>query len=190
MRWTDGCCLKDHSWKVVSAKCPYYLRSWGVLVDAMFYWIGYGDMYNDVKIDAIVSLDLGTEEFGTVVLPEGWFHPDRALLLMEMKEMLCLVDLSEYHSTMDFWMLKDSKKYMWVKEYRIDLGMFNLNRGFITPMDHKEGKFFMKVKNVNSESHLEWYDVENKCFMRIDNLTSRQWIWFGLCSNGLFSLGC
>lgn len=29
MRWADGYCLKDRSWKVISAKCPYYLCSWG-----------------------------------------------------------------------------------------------------------------------------------------------------------------
>ncbi|XP_075094929.1 putative F-box/LRR-repeat/kelch-repeat protein At1g11620 [Nicotiana tabacum] len=188
MRWTDGCCLKDRSWKVISAKCPYYLRSWGFLVDDMFYWIGYRDKNNDFKIDAIVSFDLGKEEFGTMRLPEGRFHPERALLLMEMKEMLCLVDLSEDNSTMDIWMLKDSKNYMWVKEYRIDLGIFSLSKRFITPMDHREGKILMNVI-VKSESHLEWYDVENKCFKRIDNLRSRGWMWCGLCTDGLFSLG-
>ncbi|OIS96619.1 hypothetical protein A4A49_04489 [Nicotiana attenuata] len=184
IRWTDGCCLKDRSWKVVSAKCPYYLRSWGVLVVNMFYWIGYRDKNNNRNNDAIVSFDSGKEEFGTVVLPEGRFHPERARVLREIKEMLCLVDLSGDYSTMDMWVLQDSKNYMWVKEYRIDLGRF-LDKGFITPMYQREGKILI---NVNSES-LEWYDVENKCSKSIDDLRLGRWIWCGLCTDGLFSLG-
>lgn len=147
---------------------PIIFAVGGVLVDDMFYWIGYRDRNNDFKIDAIVSFDLGKEEFGTMVLPEGRFHPERALLLMEMKDTLCLVDLSEDKCTMDMWVLKDSKNYMWVKEYRIDLGRFSLSMELITPIDHKEGKILI---DVNSKS-FEWYDVENKCFKRIENLRS------------------
>ncbi|KAK6783973.1 hypothetical protein RDI58_017427 [Solanum bulbocastanum] len=86
---------------------------------------------------------------------------------------------------MDIWVLKDSKNYTWVKEYNIDLRMLYLGLDFTTPLDYRERKILMDAKFGS----LEWYDVEKKCFKRIDNLTSRQWKWSVLYTNGLFSLG-
>ncbi|XP_075092209.1 putative F-box protein At1g50870 [Nicotiana tabacum] len=175
--------VKDGS--AFGSKCPYFLRLWGVLIENNFYWIGYGDKYDDTKIGAIVSFDLGKEEFGTVVLPEGRFDSEGVWFLVELKGMLCLVDSPEDLSTMDIWVLKDSKNYMWVREHRLDISSFNLIFGFIIPLDHIEGKILMDVKFES----LEWYDVENKCFKRIDNLRLGQWSWSLIYTDGLFSLG-
>ncbi|KAH0652443.1 hypothetical protein KY290_030883 [Solanum tuberosum] len=149
------------------------------------YWIGYNDKYDNTKIDAIVSFDLGKEEFSTVVLPEGRFDPAGVRFLVELKGLLCLVDSPEDVSSMDIWVLKDSKNHIWAKEYIIDLSMFDFGFDFITPLDCKEGKILMDVKFES----LEWYDVEKKCFKKIDNLTSRRWRWSVLFTDGLFSLG-
>ncbi|KAG5594404.1 hypothetical protein H5410_035636, partial [Solanum commersonii] len=173
LRWTDGCCLKDCYRWIVSSKCPCYLHLWGILIENSCYWIGYNDKYDNTKIDAIVSFDLGKEEFSTVVLPEGRFDPAGVRFLVELKGLLCLVDSPEDVSSMDIWVLKDSKNHIWTKEYIIDLSMFDFGFDFITPLDCKEGKILMDVKFES----LEWYDVEKKCFKKIDNLTSRRLRW-------------
>ncbi|KAL3332066.1 hypothetical protein AABB24_032599 [Solanum stoloniferum] len=185
LRWTDDCCLKDCYWWVVSSKCPCYLRLWGILIENNCYWIGYNDKYDNTKIDAIVSFDLGKEEFSTVVLPEGRFDPAGVWFLVELKGLLCLVDSPEDESSMDIWVWKDSKNHIWAKEYIIDLSMFDFGFDFITPLDYREGKILMDVKFES----LVWYDVEKKCFKKIDNLTSRRWSWSVLYTDGLFSLG-
>ncbi|KAK4713237.1 hypothetical protein R3W88_019144 [Solanum pinnatisectum] len=86
---------------------------------------------------------------------------------------------------MDILVLKDSKNYTWAKEYTIDLRMFYLGLDFITPLDYRVGEILMDAKFGS----LEWYDVEKKCFKRIDNLMSGQWKWSVLYTDGLFSLG-
>ncbi|OIT22602.1 PREDICTED: F-box protein At1g53790-like [Nicotiana attenuata] len=183
MRWTDGCCLKNHSWKVLDAKYPYTLSWFGVLVENTFYWIRYGDKHDN--IESIISFDLEKEDFGTVVLPKGTFDVDGLWSLAELKGMLWLFGSPEDISTMDIWVLKDSKSYMWVKEYTIDLAGFNLGDGLINILGHKEGKILM---DVDSEG-LEWYDMDNKSFKRIDNLRSVEWKWSVLHIDGFFSLG-
>ncbi|OIT22603.1 PREDICTED: uncharacterized protein LOC109217384 [Nicotiana attenuata] len=185
MRWTDGCCLKNLSWKVVDAKCPYTLSlSWcGVLVENTFYWILYGGKYE--SIEAIILFDLKKEEFGTVMPPKDIFDDDGLWSLAELKEMLWLFGSPEDVSTMDIWVLKDSKSYTWVKEYTIDLAGINLDLGFINILGHKEGKILMDVRHES----LEWYDMDNKSFKRIDKVGSVKWSWSLLYADGLFSLG-
>ncbi|XP_016492324.1 putative F-box protein At1g32420 isoform X1 [Nicotiana tabacum] len=165
MRWTDGCCLKNLSWKVVDAKCPYMLRWCGVLVENSFYWIRHRNKYDSIEV--IISFDLEKEDFGTVIPPKDTFDDGGLWSLAELMGMLWLFGSPEDISTMDIWVLKDSKNYMWAKEYTIDLAGFNFGVRFISILDHKEGKILM---DVDSEI-LEWYDVDNKCFERVDNLS-------------------
>lgn len=106
--------------------------------------------------------------------------------MVELKGKLCLVGSPQDESDMNIWVLIDSKNYMWVKEYSIDLSRFNLGSGFIiTPLDHREGKILL---DIDFES-LEWYDVEKKFFKKIHNLKSRRWRWCVLYSDGLFFFG-
>ncbi|KAG5594405.1 hypothetical protein H5410_035637, partial [Solanum commersonii] len=112
-------------------------------------------------------------------------YPAGVCFLVELKGLLYLVDSPEDESSMYIWVLKDSKNYVCAKEYNIDLRMFYLGLDFITPLDYREEKILMDAKFGS----LEWYDVEKKCFKRIDNLTSGQWKWSVLYTDGLFSLG-
>ncbi|KAJ8562417.1 hypothetical protein K7X08_011708 [Anisodus acutangulus] len=98
---------------------------------------------------------LTKEEFGIVVLPEGRFNRDGVWFLVELKGMLSLIDSPEDDYSMDIWVLKDSKNYIWAKEYTIDLSMFDLGLDFIILLDHREGEILM---DVNAES-LEWWHV-------------------------------
>ncbi|WMV36915.1 hypothetical protein MTR67_030300, partial [Solanum verrucosum] len=180
----DGCAfgyIKERN----DSKCPYYLRLWGVLIENSYYWVGYKDKYDNTKIGDIISFNLGKEEFSIVVLPEGRSYPAGVCFLVELKGLLYLIDSPEDESSMYIWVLKDSKNYVCAKEYNIDLRMFYLGLDFITPLDYREEKILMDAKFGS----LEWYDVEKKCFKRIDNLTSGQWKWSVLYTDGLFSLG-
>lgn len=56
-----------------------------------------------------------------MVLPKGTFDDDGIWSLSDLKGMLWLFGSPEDVSTMDIWVLKDSKSYTWVKEYTIDL---------------------------------------------------------------------
>lgn len=146
-------------------------------------FIGYRDKYD--SIEKIISFDLEKEDFGTVIPPKDTFDDGGLWSLAELMGMLWLFGSPEDISTMDIWVLKDSKNYMWAKEYTIDLAGFNFGVRFISILDHKEGKILM---DVDSEI-LEWYDVDNKCFERVDNLRSVPWSWSVLNTDGLFSLG-
>ena len=39
LRFSDGGCVGNCSWKMVDADCPYVVRGWGVLVENAFYWM-------------------------------------------------------------------------------------------------------------------------------------------------------
>ncbi|KAH0742891.1 hypothetical protein KY290_030884 [Solanum tuberosum] len=167
----------------------FYERNEYVVVNACHKIVKLGvrfeDKYDNTKIGDIISFNLGKEEFSIVVLPEGRSYPAGVCFLVELKGLLYLVDSPEDESSMYIWVLKDSKNYVCAKEYNIDLRMFYLGLDFITPLDYREEKILMDAKFGS----LEWYDVEKKCFKRIDNLTSGQWKWSVLYTDGLFSLG-
>ncbi|XP_009762132.1 putative F-box protein At2g19630 isoform X3 [Nicotiana sylvestris] len=158
-------CCSTSTTRVVDAKCPYMLRWCGVLVENSFYWIRHRNKYDSIEV--IISFDLEKEDFGTVIPPKDTFDDGGLWSLAELMGMLWLFGSPEDISTMDIWVLKDSKNYMWAKEYTIDLAGFNFGVRFISILDHKEGKILM---DVDSEI-LEWYDVDNKCFERVDNLS-------------------
>ncbi|CAK9170669.1 unnamed protein product [Ilex paraguariensis] len=183
---TDGCCVKDCSWKVVGASCPYVVRGWGVLVENVFYWMIW-DEYDHPGNEAIVSFDLGKEEFGTISPPDGCLDPNGLWFLVELRGCLCLVDNASRPSAMDIWVLKDYENHMWVKEYSIDMNGFDDGLlKWIIPLDQRDGEILMDEK----QESLDYYDVDNKSFKRMNNLIAGKWTWLRIYTESFFSLGC
>lgn len=185
MRLTDGGCAANCSWKVVDSYCPYVVRGWGVLVENVFYWMIW-EPYDHPGYEAIVSFDLDKEEFGTVSPPEGCFDPRAVWSLVELRGLLCLVDSASRPFIMDIWVLKDCVSHEWVKEYSIDLNGFGKELlEFILPLDQWDGEILIDVK----QESLNFYNLENKSFKRMDNLIVGEWAWLRLCTESFFSLG-
>ncbi|XP_059636132.1 F-box protein At5g18160-like [Cornus florida] len=184
IRLSDGC-VRNCSWKVVEANCPHVVRGWGVLVENVFYWMIWEE-YDHPGNEAIVSFDLEKEEFGTISPPEGCLDPNGVWSLVELRGSLCLVDSATQPSTMDIWVLKDLENHKWVKEFRIDWNGFSEELlKFITPLDYQNGEILMDAK----QESLHYYNVENKCFKRMDNLVAGGWTWLRLYTESFFSLG-
>ncbi|KAI5659339.1 hypothetical protein M9H77_28132 [Catharanthus roseus] len=185
MRFSDGCSVKDCSWKEIDANCPFVLRGWGILVENVFYWMIWEE-YCHAEDEAIVAFDIGKEEFRTVTPPEGILDPNGVWFLVELGSRLCLVDTVTRPFTMEIWVLKDYENHVWAKEYCIDLNGFSIDLlKFIVPLDHRDGEILMDVK----QESLDYYDVENKCFKRRDSLLPGDWTWFRLYNDCFFSLG-
>lgn len=185
MRLTDGDCAANCSWKLVDSYCPYVVREWGVLVENVFYWMIW-EVYDHPGYEAIVSFDLDKEEFGTVPPPEGCFDPTAAWSLVELRGLLCLIDSASRPSIMDIWVLKDYVNHVWVKEYSIDLNGFgNELLKYIVPLDQWGGEILIEVK----QESINYYNVENKSFNRMDNLIAGGWKWLRLYTESFFSLG-
>ncbi|PSS36375.1 F-box protein [Actinidia chinensis var. chinensis] len=185
LRFTDGGCVDNCCWKMVDADCPYVVRGWGVLVENAFYWMIW-DAYDHPGYDAILSFDLEKEDFVTVSPPEGCFDPSAAWSLVELRGLLCLIDSASRPSTMDIWVLKDYKKHEWVKEYSFNLNGYGIElQKFIIPLDQWDGEILMDIK----QESLDFYNLEDKSFKRIDNLIAGGWTWLRLYTESFFSLG-
>ncbi|XP_052198934.1 F-box protein CPR1-like [Diospyros lotus] len=183
MRFTDGC-VTNASWKVVEASCPYVVRGWGVLVENVFYWMIW-DPYDHPGLDAIVSFDLESEEFGTVEPPKGCLDPNGDWSLVELTGLLCLIDCTSKPSTMDIWVLKDYENHVWVKKHSIDLSRFEDELcKFIIPLDQQDEEILIDSK----QDSIEYYNLENKSFNRMHKLSDGEWTWIRLYTESFFSL--
>ncbi|KAL6560130.1 hypothetical protein OROHE_006368 [Orobanche hederae] len=182
LRLTDG---QDCQWKVVDANCPFVVRGWGVLVENAFYWMIW-DEYDQPGDDAILSFDLEKEEFATMSPPEGCFDPHGAWSLVELGGSLCLVDSVASPLTMYIWVLKDIEGHGWVQEYSINMNTYtNDMLSFIVPLDYRDGKIVMDVK----QESVDCYDEKKKCIKRMDHLIAGEWSWLRLYTESFFSLG-
>ncbi|XVE78907.1 hypothetical protein DITRI_Ditri14bG0015600 [Diplodiscus trichospermus] len=161
--------LKTNSWRRIK-DFPFYLkykRGYGVLANNALHWVVSKKPESDTK-SFVVALDLGTEEYRVVDLPDCLdkeFH-------MNVKALggcLCMVaNYWEFH-VVDIWIMKEyGVKESWTKLLTVKQPEVISDFEFVFPLAYsKNGD---KVLLNQDDIKFVWYDLKSK---RVKNVRIR-----------------
>lgn len=135
--------------------------------------------------DRILSFDFENEKFLTISRPSS-FDEMMELNLMDLKGMLCVLDMAQYYwsSTLDLWILKDKISCIWVKECSINLVGLGCNSPILRTWNEE-------IIVGGWSNRFVFYDLKGKCFRerRINIGLCRDAVGFEIYQKTLFSLG-
>lgn len=169
-------------WRAIAEECPYPVKGCGVLVDNTFFWLIL------IQYCGILSLDLGTETFGTIDLPNKQsYDDDNEMYLLHLVRKLFLVDFVASNTSMELWFMENARNVEWVFGCRINLLAWNgfdsimsrtallgfRNEDDLTVFDSEKASLdYFNLKTGTFRSGLNLHNMErgNKVCLYTENL--------------------
>ncbi|CAA7047380.1 unnamed protein product [Microthlaspi erraticum] len=105
----------QNTWRMIECKCPHYPLTQGICNNGVVYygaWSGCSGS-QDKRSGVVVSLDMRSEEFSTMTLPEGVIITGQPNLV-SYNGAIAFVNQSP-NGRFDLWVLMDASKQEWTK---------------------------------------------------------------------------
>ena len=152
----------SYSWRVIEGGCPYPVLDLSLAIDKFAIWkVDEWFVGAQERDDVIFCFNLETEKFSAVPPPRCVTNRI-AFRLAVLKGELWLMEPTDIYSYINnMWMLKDWNRYIWVKQYSIDIKSIE-KWGYSSPIDIIQYGEDDEVILMQGNGGLHYYHVQSK----------------------------